>query len=52
MIYFLMAGLGGLEPPKCQSQSLVPYHLATAQYKMKLCGVISKSDLYVVKIVG
>ena len=29
---FLLAGLGGFEPPKCQSQSLVPYHLATAQY--------------------
>ena len=27
-----MAGLGGFEPPKCQSQSLVPYRLATAQY--------------------
>ena len=26
-----MAGTGGLEPPECQSQSLVPYHLATSQ---------------------
>ena len=31
MIFYL-AGLGGFEPPKCQSQSLVPYRLATAQY--------------------
>ena len=28
----ILAGVGGLEPPKCQSQSLVPYHLATPQY--------------------
>ena len=28
----VLAGLGGFEPPKCQSQSLVPYRLATAQY--------------------
>ena len=26
--------MGGLEPPKCQSQSLVPYHLATPQYSI------------------
>ena len=26
-----MAGTGGIEPPKCQSQSLVPYRLATSQ---------------------
>ena len=31
MIFFL-DGVGGFEPPKCQSQSLVPYRLATAQY--------------------
>ena len=28
----LLAGMAGLEPAKCQSQSLVPYHLATPQY--------------------
>ena len=27
-----MAGMAGFEPAKCQSQSLVPYHLATSQY--------------------
>ena len=27
-----MAALDGLEPSECQSQSLVPYHLATRQY--------------------
>jgi hypothetical protein len=27
-----MAGEEGLEPPKCQDQNLVPYHLATPQY--------------------
>ena len=26
-----MVGLAGFEPAECQSQSLVPYHLATAQ---------------------
>ena len=26
-----MAGMGGFEPPKCESQSLVPYRLATSQ---------------------
>ena len=26
-----MAASGGLEPPECQSQSLMPYHLATRQ---------------------
>jgi hypothetical protein len=29
-----MAASGGFEPPKCQSQSLMPYHLATRQLKM------------------
>ena len=29
-----MAALGGFEPPKCQSQSLMPYHLATRQLKV------------------
>ena len=27
-----MAGTDGFEPSECQSQSLVPYHLATSQY--------------------
>ncbi len=27
-----LAGMAGFEPAKCQSQSLVPYHLATPQY--------------------
>ena len=31
----LMVGLDGLEPSECHSQSVVPYHLATAQYKEK-----------------
>ena len=26
-----VVGLAGFEPAECQSQSLVPYHLATAQ---------------------
>ena len=30
-----MVGLDGLEPSECHSQSVVPYHLATAQYKEK-----------------
>ena len=29
-----MAALDGLEPSECQSQSLMPYHLATRQYRM------------------
>ena len=33
-----VAGLGGFEPPRCQSQSLVPYHLATAQYSICIWG--------------
>ena len=28
-----MAALDGLEPSECQSQSLMPYHLATRQYR-------------------
>ena len=28
----IMAGMDGFEPSKCQSQSLVPYRLATSQY--------------------
>ena len=28
---FKMAASGGFEPPECQSQSLMPYHLATRQ---------------------
>ena len=28
-----MAGMAGFEPTKCQSQSLVPYRLATSQYR-------------------
>ena len=31
-VVFGMAGLGRFELPECQSQSLVPYRLATAQY--------------------
>ena len=31
----LVVGLDGLEPSECHSQSVVPYHLATAQYKEK-----------------
>ena len=29
---FYLAGMDGFEPSKCQSQSLVPYRLATSQY--------------------
>ena len=29
-----MVALDGLEPSECQSQSLMPYHLATRQYKV------------------
>ncbi len=29
-----MAASGGFGPPECQSQSLMPYHLATRQYKV------------------
>ena len=29
-----MAASGGFEPPECQSQSLMPYHLATRQSKV------------------
>ena len=29
---FVLAGMDGFEPSKCQSQSLVPYRLATSQY--------------------
>ena len=32
MYQVFLAGLGRFELPKCQSQSLVPYRLATAQY--------------------
>ena len=33
----IMAGIAGLEPAKCKSQSLVPYHLATRQsFDLKL----------------
>ena len=28
-----MVALDGLEPSECQSQSLMPYHLATRQYE-------------------
>ena len=28
-----MAASGGFEPPECQSQSLMPYHLATRQIR-------------------
>ena len=27
----ILAGMAGLEPARCKSQSLVPYHLATSQ---------------------
>ena len=30
--WFNLAGMDGFEPSKCQSQSLVPYRLATSQY--------------------
>ena len=30
-----MAASGGFEPPECQSQSLMPYHLATRQLNKK-----------------
>ena len=32
MYQVFLAGLGRFELPECQSQSLVPYRLATAQY--------------------
>ena len=31
-VLFVLAGMDGFEPSKCQSQSLVPYRLATSQY--------------------
>ena len=31
-----MAGVVGLEPTKCRSQSPVPYHLATPQYMERI----------------
>ena len=31
----ILVGLDGFEPSECHSQSVVPYHLATAQYKEK-----------------
>ena len=34
-----MAGMAGFEPAKCQSQSLVPYHLATSQCGSPECWV-------------
>ena len=34
-VLFCLVGLDGLEPSECHSQSVVPYHLATAQYKEK-----------------
>ena len=33
-IIIKMAASGGFEPPECQSQSLMPYHLATRQSKV------------------
>ena len=34
-----MAGMGGVEPPKCESQSLVPYHLATSLNQSSIRGI-------------
>ena len=34
-----LAGIGGFEPPKCQSQSLVPYRLAISQYLMLMYSI-------------
>ena len=30
-----MVGVEGFEPSECQSQNLMPYHLATPQYSIK-----------------
>ena len=37
---FILAGVQGFEPRKCQSQSLMPYRLATPQY-FRLCYYIT-----------
>ena len=34
--WFNLAGMDGFEPSKCQSQSLVPYRLATSQYRVSI----------------
>ena len=33
----IMAGVAGFEPARCKSQSLVPYRLATPQYRSPQC---------------
>ena len=33
----IMAGVAGFEPARCKSQSLVPYRLATPQYRPPQC---------------
>ena len=33
-----MAASAGFEPAECQSQSLMPYHLATRQYTILMVG--------------
>ncbi len=38
---FVLAGVVGLEPTKCRSQSPVPYHLATPQYSFVGYGIRS-----------
>ena len=34
---FFLAGVAGFEPARCKSQSLVPYRLATPQYRSPQC---------------
>ena len=34
---FFLAGVAGFEPARCKSQSLVPYRLATPQYRPPQC---------------
>ena len=40
-----LAGMDGFEPSKCQSQSLVPYRLATSQYLVCVSIVSQKNAI-------
>ena len=40
-----LAGVAGLGPAECESQSLVPYHLATPQQKNGVSNGIRTHDL-------
>ena len=43
-VLIVLAGMDGFEPSKCQSQSLVPYRLATSQYCVS---IVSHNILFV-----